>query len=52
MGNPLTGIVKLGEIPYSEFPTISFNAQESIEMPFRKSLPFASRSAGELWSAR
>ena len=28
--------VKLGEIPYSEFPTISFSKQESIEMPFRK----------------
>lgn len=28
--------VKLNEIPYSEFPTISFSKQESIEMPFRE----------------
>ena len=30
--------VKLGEIPYVDFPTISFNAKESVEMPFRELL--------------
>jgi ribosome biogenesis SPOUT family RNA methylase Rps3 len=31
--------VKLEDIPYVEFPTITFNANESVEMPFRRS-PF------------
>jgi ribosome biogenesis SPOUT family RNA methylase Rps3 len=32
-------LVPLEEIKYVDYPTISFNAQESVEMPFRTSRP-------------
>ena len=28
--------MRLSDIPYVDFPTIRFNAKESVEMPFRK----------------